>query len=52
MKSTKEFSVENLDLNPNWFLVKTPCLSKKSMMRLWSNFSKFLLKTGRRDIGL
>ena len=52
MKFAKAPIARNLDLDPKWFLIKTPCLSKKSIMRLWSILSKSLLKTGRRDIGL
>ena len=44
MKFTKASIEEPLGLNPNRFLVKTPCFSKKSVMRLCSNFSKSLLK--------
>ena len=51
MEFTKVSFVNNLRLIPNWYLVKTPGLSKRLIMRLWSNFSKALPKTGR-DIGL
>ena len=42
IKFTKASIVDNICLNTDWFLVKTPFLSKKSIMRFWSNFSKIL----------
>ena len=50
MEFNKASYVEKLGLNPNWFLAMLICLSKKSIMRLWSNFSIILLKTGKKEV--
>ena len=50
MEFNKASYVEKLGLNPNWFLAMLICLSKKSIMRLWSNFSIILVKTGKKEV--